>query len=72
MLKIDIKDKELLKNLDAYCYIMDINTDSYIIDAIKTQLLKDISIIKSNLSDIGITTKDIYKLSNNKGYKNNG
>lgn len=42
MLKIDIKDKELLKCLDAYCTIMNIKTNDYIIDAIQTQLNKDI------------------------------
>ena len=43
MLKINIKDKELLKCLDAYCNIMNIKVNDYIIDAIATQINKDVA-----------------------------
>ena len=46
MLKIDIKDKELLKYLDAYCLLFKIKPNDYIINAIETQLNKDLRLCK--------------------------
>lgn len=43
MLKIDIKDKELLKYLDAYCLILNISINDYITNAIETQLNNDVN-----------------------------
>ena len=47
MLKINI-DKQLLKYLDAYCTIMDIDLTEYIRIATETSLNKDLSKIKGH------------------------
>lgn len=47
MLKLDIKDKQLLKYLDAYCMIMDITINDYIINAIESHLNEDLRNIQN-------------------------